>query len=179
MSERFAEPPQAAAWVELNENDYRHTWSRFSDRFSFRASTTPDGWPAIKEPTPSVTFDLSTITDGPQRGAAYDAINTEAVRAFVWALPDIDYWLALDWQHPAYRFRPSVHALTWKPDWAIPVYPDGDYFSFLTPDMTCGTFGHPWERTLCVFGEPLVQTLGLSLGTWLPTKRRSVPRGTL
>ena len=177
MSERFAEPPEAEAWAELDDDEYRQVWSRFDERFGFRASTTPDGWPAISEPAPSLTFDLSVIADGPQRGSAYDAINAEALRAFVWALPEVDEWLALDWQHPAYWFRPATFALTWKPDWAIPVYPDGDYFSFLTPDMTCGTFGHPWERTLCVFGEPLVATLGKNLESWLPTTRRSVPVG--
>jgi hypothetical protein len=173
MSERFAEPPEAEPWVVLNDEEYREVWSRFDDRFKFRAAVAPDGWPAILEPSPSLTFDLSVIADGPQRGAAYDAINAEALRAFVWALPDVDRWLALDWQHPAYWFRPGALALTWKADWSIPVYPDGDYFSFLVTDMTCGTFGHPWEKTLCVFGEPLVETLGKTLATWLPVKRRS------
>ena len=77
----------------------------------------------------------------------------------------------LDWQHPGYRFRPSVLASTWSKDWRIPVYPDGDYFSFFVQGMSSGTFGHPWEETLCVFGTPLVATLGASLATWLPVKR--------
>lgn len=59
--------------------------------------------------------------------------------------------LTLDWQDPAYRFRPSNQALTWRADWCVPVYPDGDDFAFLAQDFTEGTFGHPWEQTLCVF----------------------------
>jgi hypothetical protein len=43
-----------------------------------------------------------------------------------------------------------------KPDWPGYVYPDGDYYLYLTGDMRLGTFGHPWERTLCVFGEALL-----------------------
>jgi Protein of unknown function (DUF2716) len=120
---------------------------------------------------PSVTFDLGVIADGPQRGAAYDAINAEALRAFVWALPDAEL-VVLDWQHPAYRFRPANQALAWRADWRVPVYPDGDYFAFLTQDFAEGTFGHPWEQTLCVIGERLCASLGRSLGTWLPIKRR-------
>ena len=172
MSERFAGEPGAPTFIELDEAEYGHVWSRFDDLFGFRASTTAEGWPAIKEPSPSLTFDLSVIAEGAQRGAAYDAINAEALRAFVWALPDVELWLALDWHHPAYWFRPTALALTWQPVWTIPVYPDGDYFSFLVPDMTVGTFGHPWEQTLCVFGDALIESLGASLATWLPTLRR-------
>ena len=112
------------------------------------------------------------IEDGAPRGAAYDAVNAEALRAFVWALPGVDELLALDWQHPGYRFRPAAQALTWRAEWRVPVYPDGDYFAFLTPDLSEGTFGHPWERTICVIGERMCSSLGASLSTWLPTKRR-------
>jgi hypothetical protein len=77
----------------------------------------------------------------------------------------------LDWQHQTYRFNPARQAMAWRPDWAVPVYPDGDYYAFLTPDLAAGTFGHPWEQTLCVIGPRLCATLGRSLATWLPTKR--------
>src|SRR3977135_2838312 len=116
VSERFAEPPPSA-WTEMDDAEYAEVWSRFRHRFGFRASTTPDGWPAIEEPTPSVTFDLGQIPHGARRGAAYDAINAEALRAFVWALPEGSELLVLDWQHSVYRFRPSFLALAWQPDW--------------------------------------------------------------
>ena len=170
MSERFADPP-ADAWTELAPSEYQGHWATFEEKFGFRAGVSSDAWPAISEPTPSLTFDLSVIPDGPQRGAAYDAINAEALRAFVWALPDSEM-IVLDWQHPAYRFRPSRQALTWRAEWEVPVYPDGDYYAFLTEDFSEGTFGHPWEQTLCVIGERLGGTLGSSLGTWLPVTRR-------
>jgi hypothetical protein len=153
--------------------EYEPLWSAFESRFGFRAGVTEGAWPAIREPKPSLTFDLSGIEDGPQRGAAYDAINAEALRCFVFALSNVPELVVLDWQHPAYRFRPGIQAQTWRPGWKVPVYPDGDYYTFLTPDMTEGTFGHPWERTLCIFGERLLTTLATSLSTWLPVKRRN------
>jgi hypothetical protein len=170
VSERFVESPEDA-WTELDRAEYDEYWATLSSRFGFRAGVSPEAWPAIREPLPSVTFDLGVIADGPQRGAAYDAINAEALRAFVWALPDAEL-VVLDWQHPAYRFRPANQALAWRADWRVPVYPDGDYFAFLTQDFAEGTFGHPWEQTLCVIGERLCASLGRSLGTWLPIKRR-------
>lgn len=171
MSERFADPPDDA-WTELSRAEYDDSWATFNTLFRFRAGVSPEAWPAIAEPIPSVTFDLSGIEDGPRRGAAYDAVNAEALRAFVWGLPDAEL-IVLDWQHPAYRFRPASQALTWRPKWRVPVYPDGDYYAFLTEDFSEGTFGHPWEQTLCVIGELLGATLGRSLETWLPVKRRN------
>jgi hypothetical protein len=44
----------------------------------------------------------------------------------VWALSDVEELLVLDWQHPAYRFRPAVQAVTWQAEWSVPVYADGD-----------------------------------------------------
>jgi hypothetical protein len=171
VSERCTEPAEDA-WTELDRAEDDDYWASFNARYGFRAGDSPEAWPAINEPVPSVTFDLSVIADGPQRGAAYDAINAEALRAFVWSLPDADL-VVLDWQHPAYRFRPAIQALTCQPEWRVPVYPDGDYYVFLTRDLVDGTFGHPWEQTLCVMGERLGASLGRSLATWLPIKRRN------
>ncbi len=53
----------------------------------------------------------------------------------------------------------------------MPVYPKGDYYIFLRDDLSEGTFGHPWEQTLCVFGERLLASLGRTLATWLPVIR--------
>jgi hypothetical protein len=55
----------------------------------------------------------------------------------------------------------------------VPIYPDGDYYAFMTEDLLEGTFGHPWEQTLCIMGDRLINSLGRSLETWLPIKRRN------
>ena len=168
MSERYDREPEQA-WFPV---DYDAPWAAFESRFGFRPSTIADGWPAIREPLASVTFDLSDISDGSERGAAYDCINAEALRAFVCALPNSPELVVLDWQHQAYRFRPAVQAMTWQAEWAVPVYPDGDYYAFFTEDFGEGTFAHPWEQTLCVVGDRLMASLGRTLATWLPVKRR-------
>jgi Protein of unknown function (DUF2716) len=56
---------------------------------------------------------------------------------------------------------------------AHPPFPNGDYYIFLTEDLTQGTFGHPWEQTFCVFGRDLVGALGRQLAEWLPVKRKN------
>ena len=87
----------SAAWQELDRADYDRYWARFDRAFGFRPGVGPDSWPAISEPVPSVTYDLSVVRDGPERGAAYDAINAEALRAFVWSMPEISELVVLDW----------------------------------------------------------------------------------
>lgn len=52
------------------------------------------------------------------------------------------------------------------------------YYAFLTDDFSTGTFGHPWEQTLCVIGDAMIDTLGRSLLTWLPlTRMNGAPAG--
>ena len=133
----------------------------------------PCGW----RTPPTVMFSPNSWTPPPSRRASSPCPVSPTsncrttLRAFVWTLPHAEL-VVLDWQHPAYRFRPAHQALTWRAEWRVPVYPDGDYYAFLTQDFTEGTFGHPWEKTLCVIGERLGASLGRSLETWLPVKRR-------
>lgn len=159
-------------WSYLPRDEEDRAWELFIERFeSFRPSTHPTAWPAVVDPTPSVTFDLSVPEGSPGMWSAqFDAINAEAQRCFVSSFDDPD-WIVLDWQHPGYRFDAAVHAETFDTEWPVTVYPNGDYYIFARPDFSTGTFGHPWEQTLCVFGTELVGTLGRTLSTWLAHKR--------
>ncbi|MBM7472480.1 hypothetical protein JOE66_002114 [Subtercola frigoramans] len=149
-------------------------WDQFREKFGFRADIRASGWPAIREPTPSITFDLSGIPEGPRFASAVAAINTEALRCFVWVMPDIAELLVLDWNHEAYWLKPELESLL-PPEDPInghpTVHPNGDYYSFLNPDMTEGTFGHPWEQSICVMGQRLIDSLGKSFALWLPVLR--------
>lgn len=40
--------------------------------------------------------------------------------------------------------------------WPTETYPDGDYHIWLAEDLRYGTFGLPWEPSLCVFGNELL-----------------------
>ncbi|WP_415975033.1 DUF2716 domain-containing protein [Rhodococcus sp. 077-4] len=71
-----------SGWSELGKDMEAKHWAMFKDKFGFRPGTKPDAWPAIAEPSPSMTFDLGT--DGMRTrfafGAVVDAINAEALR---------------------------------------------------------------------------------------------------
>ncbi|RVW07237.1 DUF2716 domain-containing protein [Prescottella agglutinans] len=162
--------PLPPGWIGLADQD-RH-WDRFTRRFGFRPGLDESTWPAIAEPIPSMTFDLTAPAgvDGAWE-SRFDAVNAEALRCFATEFPDDPTFVVLDWQHPGYRFDAAVHAATRDSEWRVPVYPDGDYYIFVREDLGEGTFGHPWEQSLCVFGERLVSSLGRTLATWLPVIR--------
>ncbi|WP_326559089.1 DUF2716 domain-containing protein [Micromonospora sp. NBC_01796] len=146
-------------------------WTSFDQRFGFRPGMR--SWPAIREPRPSVTLDLGPIFAGDhvQFAAGADVVNSLALVALVRALDRETGVVVLDWQHQPYRFWPHLFACQPDQQWLTPVFPNGDYYIFLAEDMSTGTFGHPWEQTLCVFGAPLVSALVPMLASWLPVKR--------
>lgn len=50
----------------------------------------------------------------------------------------------------------------------VVVLPNGDYCAHMTTDLRWGTFGHPWQQTLTLWGGELTCSLGAELLTWLP-----------
>lgn len=145
-------------------------WDGFYSRFKFRPGM--ESSPAIDEPTPSLTFDLTPIFDAGRDGfsAGEDRLNAEVLEAFKAVFRDSRI-AVLDWQHPSYWLRPAAFDPSDPEDWAVTVFPNGDYYIFTAEDLSCGTFGHPWEQTLCVWGEPLVSDVRTRLSAWLPIRR--------
>lgn len=162
------------AWRRLRDDENDAAWDDFDRRFGFAPS---GGRPArsIREPAPSVTFDLSGLRSAGGLGyadAAIGSVEASARRAFLAAFGEDVELLVLDWQHHGYRLSPAVPAA--GPDDLPPiptVVPDGDYYIYATPDLSEGTFGHPWENSLCVFGSRMARILGAELRTWLPVMR--------
>ena len=159
------------AWEEIPLERYDDHWGPFDARYHFSPSL--HGGPAIDEPSPSVTIDLAPVlqaTSPAVFAAGEQALNALAVLAMVRAFPEDQRLLVLDWQHPSHWFWPHRQVLQPEPrPWLA--FPNGDYYAVLTEDLSTGTFGHPWEQTLCVFGAPLLKTLVPLLASWLPTKR--------
>ena len=159
------------AWQKIP--DYEEFWDPFDARFHFRPGMDRETWPAIVEPAGSVTFDLSPVFDREGGFAAGEVRLTEQVlSAMVSTSPADIAWVALDWQHLSYWFWPHRQVIE-NASWRVPPFPDGDYHALITQDLEQGTFGHPWEQTLCVFGGAFAEVLVPTLAAWLPVKRRS------
>lgn len=165
-----------AAWEQVPgfDGDYLRYWDAFYERFQFKPGV--NSRPAIREPAPSVTFDLSTVfANGPTDGGAaqrrVDRLNNEVLEAFRAGFPGARI-VVLNWHHLTYWLFPDRFHPDNEEEWRVPVFPNGDYYIFLTDDMANGTFGHPWEQTLCVFGQALLDNVEPALTAWLPVSRR-------
>lgn len=158
-------------WREV---DYDAAWTPFNERFNFAANYHDRDNPAIRLDPSCLVIDLAAIFEhnGPRYAAGQDAINAVALRAFVWLAGEEDM-IALDWQHPSYRYSPATQAVS-SALTGIPVFPDGDYYAHMHTDLRWGTFGHPWQQTLTIWGDELVSALGAELLTWLPRHPQSL-----
>lgn len=166
--------PLTAGWALMDEADHRRAWTTFDEKFQFHPRGAADDTLSIREPTPSLTFDLRSAPgeSDPMWIARNDAINAEALRCFVTEFADNPVFTVLDWQHQSFSFDAAAHAAA-GPDaeWRKPVYPWGDYYIFGRDDFTEGTFAQPWHGTLCIYGQRMVSTFGRTLSTWLPVLR--------
>ena len=157
-------------WQVLNFDDPRYDaiWAQFHERFRFRPSIYADQWPGIREPTPSVTYDISGHWGEGYRASNHAALHQQALEAFRACVHPGEWIYALDWQHPCYQYYPHREGSYWSPfnaseeEWPVPVIPDGDYFIFVPPDLSWGWFGHPWEQTICIWGENLLGLMAKS-----------------
>ncbi|WP_406057901.1 DUF2716 domain-containing protein [Streptomyces sp. NBC_01077] len=141
--------------TELPEAEYRRVWDRFDEEFAFRPSTNPFQWPAIKEPATSATWSLAALDDDPDC-QGLDRLVAVVQEALASCVGPEGTLFALDWQHTSYRFSPQDVGGPGRPDWPLSPYPDGDYYIYLSDDFRLGSFGHPWEHTLCLFGGELL-----------------------
>ncbi|MEV7558575.1 DUF2716 domain-containing protein [Streptomyces sp. NPDC089795] len=164
------EPSRPAQFLDWLHDD-GPLWDRFYADFDFAPSMRHR--PAITEPSPSAVWDLHShhrlVPDLP---AELDAIVR---RGLLTATEPGEFVYWLDWQHDGYRYDPRRVGIPGRPPVpGLGTYPDGDYYLHLTDDMRLGTFGHPWEGTLTVWGAPLLSAVEADLTDLLgdPVRRR-------
>ncbi len=143
------------SWQDLDAEVFGGThnivWDKFYAEFQFN----PGRQPAIVEPAPSITYKISqafALNREAQRTLITD-LSQKSLAAFQRCTGASQRLYALDWQHEGYWFYPHGDHTD---RWLVPVFPDGDYYIFLAEDFSFGTFGHPWEESLCIFGRPLL-----------------------
>ncbi|WP_018352807.1 DUF2716 domain-containing protein [Longispora albida] len=132
----------SAAELDLPRRDL--IWAAFATRYAFRPSVVR--FPGISEPAASVTWDLTALESRPE-------LDRAGRITMIRSVPEGQGLYVLDWQHPCFWLDP---ARTPPRDWPLGVYPDGDYYIHITQDLSAGLFGHPWEKTLCAFGDAVL-----------------------
>lgn len=81
-----------------------------------------------------------------------------AINLFTLVSKPRDRFYALDWQHECYDFDPrETMDRNEFDEWIVPVLPNGDYSIFLSKDFNNVWFGHPWEQTITLIGNDIVE----------------------
>jgi hypothetical protein len=130
-----------------------------------------DKFPGISEPEPSITWSIEASWSDPDplMKTTHTIFNESMLAVFMKTIPGTSSLIVLDWHHTSYRFYPHEHTGSCLPtghakgeltSWMTPVLPYGDYYIFLSDDFSFGTFGHPWEGTICVWGDQLLRVMG-------------------
>ncbi|MCX5380394.1 DUF2716 domain-containing protein [Streptomyces sp. NBC_00091] len=162
--------------VPIPETEYRRVWDRFHAEFGFRPSVNPAQWPSIEEPVASATWSLASLDDDPG-DEGLDRLVDAVRQGLTACVPPQGRLFALDWQHVSFQFSPHLAGKPGQKPWPLSPYPDGDYYIYLTEDFSTGSFGHPWEGTLCLFGQGLLDLVGAQVDEVLgaPIRRAGRP----
>jgi len=153
------------AWEILTETEMDTAWDRFYAEFNFRPSGHPQDWPSIKEPTPSATYSISSFYGAMSNPRVLEKdLNVKTLEALRICVEPERRLYALDWQHNCYWLYPHRRFDAHRSRaWKVPVLPNGDYYIFIAEDFSFGLFGHPWEQTICVFGQALLNALAQNM----------------
>lgn len=144
------------AWQELAESENYFAWRLLVEGFGFHPSV--EDFPGIYEPSPSITYSLHMKWNFYERDT-----NMKTLAAFRRCCSKQQRLYALNWHHACYWLWPHRPFDSDNPaSWHVPVEPNGDYI-FLAEDASFGIFGHPWEETMCVWGQPLLDAFALDM----------------
>jgi len=133
----------------LDKDEYEQVWDKFYDLFDFKPSTT--NFPAIKTISQQLKLNISDCfsADYP-----FDKLEQWALTLFCRISNSDERLYALDWQHEFYDFDPRQEIDKDEFDeWTVPVFPNGNYYIFLTKDFKNVWFGHPWEQIITLIGN--------------------------
>jgi hypothetical protein len=146
-------------WVPFSDKEYDQIWERIYRDFKFEPSISE--FPSFKVPYPFITYDVSDYFGESVDLDAYDDLEEKALLVFKENTSFNEYILALDWQHECYWVNPNVKFERDEfGEWIIPIFPNGDYYFFIQKDFKWGFLGHPWERSITIFGKELINGFG-------------------
>lgn len=143
-------------WLKLSNAEYEKVWNKIDDELKFKPSITD--LPSFKVPSPFITYDVSLYFGESKDLDAFVDLEEKALLVFQEITSKDEYIYALDWQHECYWINSSLDFQKNEFDeWTVPIFPDGDYYFFIHKDFQWGYLGHPWERTITVFGKELIK----------------------
>jgi hypothetical protein len=146
-------------WTLLEDDDLKKVWARIYKDFDFKPSVKI--FPSFRTPSPFIKYDISNC----YAEELIRDFEDKSVMAFQQCTQPGELIYALDWEHECYLVDPRLEFPRHTPwrvdngDWIISIHPDGDYHFFVATDFSWGILGHPWEKTITIYGEKFISSL--------------------
>lgn len=173
IKKEFIESKLLENWVVLDKNERNFIWDKFYEQFTFKPSMYQQDWPSFKINCQFVKYYISGIwsknSSFEEFEFKYKDLHKKMLNAFIECTLENERIYALDWQHTCYSFNPRIKMDTINFEyvggekiekWYVPILPNGDYYFFVARDLSWGALGHPWEKTMYIFGEKLIEAVG-------------------
>ncbi|HYV36146.1 MAG TPA: DUF2716 domain-containing protein [Gemmataceae bacterium] len=153
---------QNAGWQRLSSEEKDIVWEQFDERFGVFERRGKSDRPGMIEPHPSLTWDISAAYEVPDKSAMIEVQLTDFIlNALRKATNPQEQLYALDsvrwYEH--YRFSPHKITSTSRNSWALSVFPNDNYTVIIAADFRFGIFGNPLERSICLFGQELLDAI--------------------
>jgi hypothetical protein len=150
--------------VSLSELDEKKVWDWIYEELSFKPSVRPIDWPSITTRKRHFKFKIDSLWGTGYSEQKHSNFIQQAIEAFIEITTPGEEIYALDWQHDCYYFDPrklSASDMLYDDSSVtnISFIPDGDYYIFLAKDFENIWFGHPWEKTITVIGDRLIDAV--------------------
>lgn len=140
-------------WIPLTEKELKYAWKTFDQKFKLNPSSR---FPGFQAPSPYITYDISAYFEDPSLLSADEDLEMKALLSFQENITGTDeYMQVLDWQHECYWITPygSFEKDAFG-DWRVPLFPNGDYFFFLSKEMNWAC----QDISVTIFGEGLIDS---------------------
>jgi hypothetical protein len=150
--------------IPISDIEKKRAWDWIYNELSFKPSVRSGDWPSINTGKRHFKFKIDTLWGSGYSEQAQSNFIRQAIEAFIEITTPGEEIYALDWQHQCYYYDPrklSVYDMIDDDsgNTRISFIPDGDYHIFLTKDFENIWFGHPWEMTITVIGDRLIDVV--------------------
>lgn len=144
-------------WTELRFAEEKAMWAKVHKELHFKPSIYPKDWPSLQLREPYIIYDIRDDFDYSRYEELYKDLEEKMIKVFKKVTLENESIIVLDWQHVCYHFNPRLETIKNEFDRGpVPLLPEGDYCFFIQKDFQWGYLGHPWEKTVSVFGEALI-----------------------
>ena len=165
-------------WKAIPEIECKQVWDKFYKDFDFKPSIYKKDWPSIRTEKHNYKFSISNLLNNRSNELTSNDFLQKAIDTFIEITTVNEEIYVLDWVHECYNVIPSQLKIDNFKNFnnsCISFIPNGDYYIFLTKDLSNIWFGHPWEETVTIIGTELINAFNRNKPLFLINQNIKLP----